>query len=227
MKKLLSIILVAVLLITAMPLGAFEFKVGAATEGYYTYTVSNGKATITDCSTSISGAITIPSTLGGYPVTSIGSFAFEYCRSLTSVSLPDSVTSIGSSAFYGCSKLTSITIPDSVTSIGDYAFNDCSSLESITLPFVGSSRTANETDDAVFGYIFGYTTYSASGTTIQYYNGNGGSSYYYYYIPSSLKTVTITDATQIPYGAFYNCTNLTSITISDSVTSIGCSAFSD
>ena len=47
-----------------------------------------------------------------------------------------------------------------------------------------------------------------------YYNSdyNSGSSYYYY-IPSSLKTVTITDATPIPYGAFYNCKSLKKITI--------------
>ena len=64
-------------------------KADAATEGDYTYTVSSGKATITDCSESISGAITIPSTLGGYPVTSIGSYAFYNCSSLTSVTIPD------------------------------------------------------------------------------------------------------------------------------------------
>ena len=54
----------------------------AETEGYYTYTVSNGEATITDCNTAISGDIAIPSTLGGYPVTSIGDFAFDECSNL-------------------------------------------------------------------------------------------------------------------------------------------------
>ena len=64
----------------------------------------------------------------------IADYAFGYCSSLTSVTLPNSITSIGSSAFYDCSKLTSITIPDSVTSIGDKAFRDCSSLTAITIP---------------------------------------------------------------------------------------------
>ena len=104
------------------------------------YTVSNGKASVggsssvTAVDTSISGAITIPSRLGGYTVTSIGYYAFENCLKLTSVTIPDSVTSIGSSAFSGCSGLTSVTIPDSVTSIVDYAFRNCSGLTNVTIP---------------------------------------------------------------------------------------------
>ena len=88
MKKLLSIFLAIVLIITAMSLGAFEFKANALSEGDYTYSVSDGKATITDVDTSISGAVTIPSTLGGYPVTSIGSYAFSDCTSFTSITIP-------------------------------------------------------------------------------------------------------------------------------------------
>ena len=54
--------------------------------------------------------------------TSIGHFAFAYCSSLTSLTLPNSVTSIGERAFSGCSSLTSINIPNSVTSIGCSSF---------------------------------------------------------------------------------------------------------
>ena len=74
-------------------------------------------------------SITIPDS-----VTSIGSYAFAYCSSLTSIVIPDSVTSIGDRAFYDCDNLTSIIIPDSVTSIGSSAFADCRSLASITIP---------------------------------------------------------------------------------------------
>ena len=72
-------------------------------------------------------SITIPSS-----VTCIGSYAFEYCTSLTSITIPNSVTFIGMEAFSHCESLTSITIPNSVTCIGSYAFEYCTSLTSIT-----------------------------------------------------------------------------------------------
>ncbi|MBO5927783.1 MAG: leucine-rich repeat protein [Clostridia bacterium] len=127
-------------------------------------------------------------------------------------------------AFSNCSSLTSVTIGNSVTSIGESAFSGCSSLTSITLPFVGASKTAINGKDQVFGYIFGYTTSynsSISGATYQYHSG---STYYHYYIPTSLKSVTVTGGS-IPYHAFSNCSSLTSVTIGNSVTSIGNYAF--
>ena len=67
-------------------------------------------------------------------VTSIESYVFYECTSLTNVIIPDSVTSIGSYVFYGCTSLTSIVIPDSVTSIGSSVFYGCTSLTSVTIP---------------------------------------------------------------------------------------------
>lgn len=95
----------------------------------WTYTVSDGKATIGSGSSSITavpqstkGAINIPPSLGGKPVTSIGSFAFSWCVDITSVTIPDSVTGIGYSAFECCSSLTSMTIPSNVTEIEERVF---------------------------------------------------------------------------------------------------------
>ncbi len=138
-------------------------------------------------------------------VTSIGRKAFDECESLASITIPNSVTSIGSEAFCNCRSLTSVTVPDSVTSIGEDAFGGCYNLQSITLPFVGANRMGDDivgTDVARFGYIF---------TSV----------------PSSLKTVAITDGRSIGEKAFRGCENLTSITIPDSVTSIGSMAFAD
>ena len=132
MKKILSMFLCLLMVVSVIPI--IGLTASAKTDGYYTYTVSNGKSTITDCSTSISGDISIPSTLGGYSVTSIGSSAFYDCAALTSVTIPNSVTSIGSWAFSNCTSLTSVTIPNSVTSIGYDAFSGCESLTSITIP---------------------------------------------------------------------------------------------
>ncbi len=76
-------------------------------------------------------SITIPDS-----VTSIGTYAFKYCSSLTSVDFGENseLTSIGTYAFQYCSSLTSITIPESVISINNGVFYDCSSLASITIP---------------------------------------------------------------------------------------------
>ena len=71
-------------------------------------------------------SVTIPNS-----VTSIGDFAFYDCSGLTSVSIPNSVTSIGWYAFYECRGLTSVTIPNSVTEIGEGAFGKCSGLTRI------------------------------------------------------------------------------------------------
>ena len=66
--------------------------------------------------------------------TTIGDYAFSYCRALTSVTIPNSVTTIGDGAFSYCNNLTSVTIPNSVTTIGNSAFKNCSSLTSVTIP---------------------------------------------------------------------------------------------
>ena len=99
----------------------------------YTYTTNNGAITITGY-TGPGGAVTIPNTINGLPVTSIGDQAFVFCSGLTSVTIPNGVTTLGTGAFYGCTGLTNVTIPNSVTNIGDLAFADCTSLTSITIP---------------------------------------------------------------------------------------------
>ncbi|MBR6062316.1 MAG: leucine-rich repeat domain-containing protein, partial [Spirochaetales bacterium] len=146
-------------------------------------------------------------------LTSVGSSAFYNCTGLTRITIPDSVTSIGSGAFSYCSSLTSIEIPNSVTSIGSGAFRGCSGLTSITIPFVGDKpHTSTDTYQYPFGYIFGTSSYTGGTSTTQYYYGSStnNTTNTTYYIPTSLTSVTITGSSYIPYGAFYECTRLTS-----------------
>lgn len=80
-------------------------------------------------------------------VTAIGTNAFYYCTSMTSVSLPATVESIGSWAFAGCTALTEIVLPDAVTTIGAGAFHGCTGLTSIEL----SDELVEIKDHAFYG----------------------------------------------------------------------------
>ena len=104
-----------------------------ATYPPYTYTVNGGGITITGYVGS-GGAVTVPGTINGLPVTSIGNDAFYECASLTSVIIPSGVTNIGTGAFFSCINLTGVSIPNTVTSIGKFAFENCVSLTSVTIP---------------------------------------------------------------------------------------------
>ena len=60
--------------------------------------------------------------------------AFEQCRSLESITLPDSILKIGDGAFNGCGKLNSINLPNNLLEIGDRAFEGCRNLKTINIP---------------------------------------------------------------------------------------------
>src|ERR1017187_1632845 len=125
--KTCSKVLLSLLLLLMLP--------GAAQAQYY-YAITNGTVTITGYYGS-GGAVTIPNTISGLPVTSIGDEAFyeDYYGGyhLTSITISNSVANIGYEAFGACFYLTNATIGNSVTTIGDHAFYDCTSLASVTL----------------------------------------------------------------------------------------------
>ena len=153
-----------------------------------------------------------------------------YTGNDTELTLPAGITKIYQYVFNNNTSITSVSIPDSVTSIGYDAFYGCSSLESITIPFIGAvaGKTSSDTYQYPFGYIFGTDSYTGGTKVTQYYYGSSTTSTTKttYYIPSTLRSVTVTGG-NIPYGAFSYCSMLTSITLGDSVTSIGGIAFSN
>lgn len=102
-------------------------------QAQFDYTIANGQVTITRYS-GTGGAVTIPSTITGLPVSGIGQAAFADCAGLTSVTVPNSVSSIGQAAFVGCVSLTSVSLPNSVTTIERSMFEACTSLASVTIP---------------------------------------------------------------------------------------------
>jgi hypothetical protein len=199
--------------LTNITLGSGVTSIGDYTFGAYKY--SQGCPLIN---------VTIPNS-----VTNIGVGAFARCISLTNVTIGNSVTSIGDYAFIG-SGLTSIAIPNSVISIGyrafnftsltnitlgsgvtsiDYAFFDCTSLTNITVDPLNSAFSS------VDGVLFNHN----QTTLVQYPAGKVGD----YRIPNSVTNIE-DGVYLIGAGAFSEC-SLTSVTIPNSVTSIGEAAF--
>ena len=130
--------------------------------------------------------------------------------------IPNSVTSIGQGAFSGYSSLTTINIPNSVTAISNYAFRDCSSLTTINIPnsvinigcqaFDGTSWYDNQPDGLVYA---GLVAYEYKGT-----------------MPEETSITLREGTTGIADAAFIGCSNLTTVSIPNSVTYIGEGAFS-
>ena len=86
-----------------------------------------------------SGAVVIPATYNGKPVTHVSNYAFSNRKGITSVTFPNSLIEIGRDAFNSCTGIKSITIPASVATITAYAFNTCTNLTSVT--FQGGAAT--------------------------------------------------------------------------------------
>ena len=211
-KRLLSILLAAVMVLTMLPLGLVDtayaaetVRSGACGDNVTWKLTSDGTLTISgtgdmkdygdNYGMSVApwyvGSSQVKTVIIEDGVTSIGDRAFDGCTKLTRVVISDSVTSIGYSSFRGCYSLPSVAIPDSVTSIGDSAFAYCKALTGITL--------------------------SGSVTSI-------GS--WAFQSCDSLTSVTMRNGvTDIGDNAFAYCKNLTSVTIPNSVKTIGTSAF--
>ena len=183
--------------------------------------------------------VVIPSEINGKKVTAISDFAFEYCTSLTDITIPDSVTKIGDYAFEYCTSLTDITIPDSVTEIGISTFEECTNLTGVTIPNgvteirYGTFRlcenlknikipdSVTEINERAFEQCKNLTdiTIPNNVTTI--------GDYAFFNCENLINVIMPNNLKEIGEGAFGGCTSLIDIAIPGSVTTIGIYAFSD
>ncbi len=185
----------------------------------------------------------------GNKLESIGEQAFFGCEKLESIDIPSSIKYFDffPRLFEKCNSLKKLTVPSlsceltalfyenaipsslielivlGGNTIKEGALSGCGSLEKLTLPFIGANASeTTASPSTLFGYVFGKTSYTGSATTRQRYVL--GDTYTTYHIPTSLKHVSILGGV-IFFGAFINCVNLESISISNNVTSIGDDAF--
>jgi hypothetical protein len=185
-----------------------------------------GTNTLIQCPMTKTGAYSIPE-----GVTGIGEGAFKYCTGLTSVTIPDSVTRLGEGALANCRSLTNLVIGNRVSDIGRWAFYNCSSLESISIPC-----SVTNLGQVAFTYCLNLKAITVDPLNLSYSSvdgvlfdknrtvllvfpsGKGGD----YAVPDGV--VSIADS---HIGGFYDCPRLKSVTMPNSLTTIGEMAFYD
>ena len=179
----------------------------------------------------------------------IPEWAFDRCSSLQRVTIADSVESIGDYAFYYCNALSEVNLPASLTSIGEGAFIDCASLKEIhfdgtvqqwkeistgavdpySVTVVCSDGELPPSDKSFCGYDLTWTMDSEGKLIIS------GSGDMWFFTEKSapwkkteVKSVVISQGvTNVSEMAFYQCANLTEVSIPGSVTRIGGRAFGE
>jgi hypothetical protein len=190
-------------------------------QAQFTFVTNNGAITITGY-TGSGGAVTIPGSTNGYPVTAIQTNAFFSRTNITSLTIPGSVVIIPYKAFTQCTGLTNAIINNGTLSIEDHAFYDCETLTNIVIP-----ASVTNIASGAFRYCFHLSTITLDSSNAFYcivdgvlFNKDQTTLVLH---PEALGTsyVIPTGVAHIADYAFASCYALTSIVIPEGVTSNG------
>lgn len=218
-KKGMALLLALLMLAVTVPMGA----VSAATAGTYngiTYQIEGGEVTLTGYTSSLPTNLTIPSTIAGYPVTTIGYGAFEDCSRLRSVVIPDSVIELGTYAFAWCPFLHTVTVGDGVTntSYGTFSYSGVSTVtfgkglrdfSDYTFMSCGSLTDVNVAADNPYYCSVDGVLFDKPVARLLYYPGGRKGAYVF---PDT--------CTSYVAGAFDFCDGITEVTLPKGITKI-------
>ena len=237
-RKILSLLLVAVIAAAMLQLGALPtFADTFFEDGDFRYAVTMGDTLLVAKYLGEDTDVALPASVNGRAVTGIrsgcfenstvtsvtmpdtytviGAFAFSGCTALTAAPLPAALETVGIMAFYGCTALQNadFTATPQLQSIGFAAFSDCTSLETVALP-----ASVTELGDNAFCNCTALSSLTLS-------ENLGTIPEYAFYGCSSLTTLEIPAAVSaIGEGAFENSA-LTAVYVPDTVTQLGDNAF--
>jgi BspA type Leucine rich repeat region (6 copies) len=172
----------------------------AAAQAQYSFTTNRDGTLNVASYTGSDGAVTVPDTENGVPITTIGPDAFFKLANLTSVTLGTNIGIIGTNAFFQCPVLATAIIPASATNIGLGPFADCQSLAVISVN--PSNAFYVSTNNLLFN--------KSLTSLIQFPNGVGGG----YEIPANVNNIgaafegnTLTGIAVDPANLYYSATN--------------------
>ena len=204
---------------------SFEYKLNDA-----------GQVTDLVCTnaSALSGSVTVPGTLEGKTVVSLGNNAFKGASNITSVVIPESIKEIGLWAFSGCTSLSNVNLGN-VEKLSNMAFNNCTALTSIKLPktltkiasgapFSGCTNLKHiELEDGMT-VIPNYVCASTPITEITIPNTVKEIGLWAFSDCTSLSNVNLGNVEKLSDKAFNNCTALTSIKLPKTLTKIASGA---
>ena len=228
MKKQIIAILATMLCLLYFGTAAGENSPETFSSGDYEYTLTD-EGTV--CITKYTGEaedLLIPEEIDGKTVTAIGSIAFEKCKTLLNVTIPEGVTSIGGGAFLSCYHLQSISFPDSLAEMGESPFYSCSDLTDLRF-----------SPDHLYLEVVDGVLFSKPDHRLIFYPKAGKKDVEIYEVPQGtevigsyafaecpcVKIILPDSLKEIRSSAFSNCRKLLSIELPDSLTFLGSSAF--